>query len=76
MSPYAPLCARCCKRYEGKCLADTEGYLCCGESCHMMKDCPRLRSQIEKVSKLSLLVGVDPLKKNKFYALQSRKGQD
>uniref|UniRef100_M1DY98 Gag-pol polyprotein n=1 Tax=Solanum tuberosum TaxID=4113 RepID=M1DY98_SOLTU len=39
-----PSCARCGKRHDGRCLASREGCSSCGESGHMMKDCPNAKA--------------------------------
>ncbi|WMV18657.1 hypothetical protein MTR67_012042 [Solanum verrucosum] len=57
-----PTYAKCGRKHEGKCLADTDG--CCGfgKSGHKIRDCPMLMAKWrEKVSKIYLLVWVQVL---------------
>ncbi|XP_049391634.1 uncharacterized protein LOC125856109 [Solanum stenotomum] len=72
-----PACAKCGKKYEGKCL--TEMGVCngCGKRGHQLKECPT-RAAEGKESHQALPSGsnVDAPKKNCLYSLQSRSDQE
>ncbi|WMV29201.1 hypothetical protein MTR67_022586 [Solanum verrucosum] len=57
-----PTCARCGKRYEGKCLAGVECCFSCGESGYKMRNCPKAKAKGRE----------DAPNQNRFYALQAR----
>uniref|UniRef100_M1D974 Zinc knuckle family protein n=1 Tax=Solanum tuberosum TaxID=4113 RepID=M1D974_SOLTU len=68
-----PTCSRCGKRHEGKCLAGRDGCYGCGESGHMKKDFPKAKATIREGKQVASSCGDDePLKRNRFYALQSK----
>jgi len=57
-----PTCARCGKRYEGRCLAGIEGCFSYGESGHKTRNYPKEKAKGRE----------DAHKRNQFYALQAR----
>lgn len=70
-------CTRCLKRHESKFLGGTNGFFSCGEGGHMMKDCPKAKvTIIEGMQVASFCGDVEPQKKIKSYAIQSRQGQE
>ncbi|XP_049360997.1 uncharacterized protein LOC125825729 [Solanum verrucosum] len=72
-----PTCSRCCKKHDGKCLVGRDGCYGCGESGHMKKDCPKAKATIREGKQVAPSGGDDdPPKRNRFYALQSREGQE
>ena len=66
-------CATCGKQHLGKCLSNTDGFLCGGNSGHKMRDFPNLKAKEKTVNQYPQ-GGLDPNapKKNCFYALGSR----
>ena len=40
-----PTCGKCGKKHVDECLVRTNSFYGCGKSCHIMKDCPNVRSQ-------------------------------
>lgn len=72
-----PTYSRCGKRHKGKCLTCSDGCYGCGESGHLMKDCPKAKATIAKGKNVSR-GGTDDgaQKNNSFYALQSREDQN
>ena len=40
-----PLCSKCCRRHDGKCLVRTGNCYNCGKSGHMKNDCPMMNIQ-------------------------------
>ncbi|XP_049386015.1 uncharacterized protein LOC125850144 [Solanum stenotomum] len=68
-----PTCARCGKRHEGRCLAGMKGWFRCGESCHKMRNFPKIKAKGREGKQVhpSGSDGNSP-RKNRFYALQAR----
>ncbi|XP_049372511.1 uncharacterized protein LOC125837430 [Solanum verrucosum] len=63
-------CAKCGKKHEGKCLADTDGCFGCGKCCHKIRDFPSLMAKgREGRQALPSCSGSSSPKQNKFYAL-------
>ena len=44
-----PLCAKCYKRHDGKCLVGTGNSYGCGKSGHMKRECPMMKSQVREI---------------------------
>ncbi len=58
-------------------MAGREGCFSYGESGHMMKDCPKAKATRREGKQVASSSGdVEPQKKNRFYALQSREDQE
>ncbi|KAH0784229.1 hypothetical protein KY290_003827 [Solanum tuberosum] len=77
--PYVekPICAKCGRKHEGKCLVGTGNCYGCGKSGHMRRDCPMLKTQgRENAQAQASGPNPDAPKKNHFYALQSRGDQE
>ncbi|XP_049357009.1 uncharacterized protein LOC125821644 [Solanum verrucosum] len=68
-----PNCAKCGRKHDGKCLVSSDGCYGYGKSGHKMRDCPMLKvkGREEKQAPPSGS-NSNALKKNHFYALQSR----
>lgn len=72
-----PAFSRCGKRREDKCLTNRDGCYGCAESGHMKNDCLKENSTIREGKQINTSGSDDGTqKKNRFYASQSRKGQD
>ncbi|XP_049362577.1 uncharacterized protein LOC125827313 [Solanum verrucosum] len=69
-------CAKCGKKHDGKCLADTDECFSCGNSGKKMRDFPMLMA-IGRESKQAPPSGSNSNgpKQNRFYALQTRGDQ-
>ncbi|XP_015068927.1 uncharacterized protein LOC107013559 [Solanum pennellii] len=72
-----PLCAKCDKRHDGKCLVGTVNCYGCGKSGHMKIDYPMMKAQGRENSQ-SQTSAPNPYasKKNRFYVLQSRSDKE
>ncbi|KAH0636267.1 hypothetical protein KY290_036703 [Solanum tuberosum] len=72
-----PTCAKCGKNDDGKCLVGTDRCFSCGKDGHMKRDCTMLRAQGREGKQVPPSgSNSDAPKKNHFYALQSRSGQE
>ncbi|XP_049367976.1 uncharacterized protein LOC125832828 [Solanum verrucosum] len=72
-----PICSKCGKKNDGKCLVGTNGCYCCGKRGHMMRNCPMLKNQVREGKQVPPSISnSDAPKKNHFYALQSRGDQE
>ncbi|KAH0709204.1 hypothetical protein KY284_010631 [Solanum tuberosum] len=77
--PYVekPICTKCGRNHEGKCLVGTGNCYGCGKSGHMRRDCPMLKAQgRENAQAQASGPSPDAPMKNRFYALQSRGDQE
>ncbi|WMV38090.1 hypothetical protein MTR67_031475 [Solanum verrucosum] len=72
-----PTCAKCCKKYDGKCHVDMGAFYVCCKSWYQLKNCPTFaaRGREDKQTPPSSS-NSDASKKNHFYALQSRGDQE
>ncbi|XP_049378053.1 serine/arginine-rich splicing factor RS2Z33-like [Solanum stenotomum] len=72
-----PTCARCGKRHEGRCLAGMEGCFSCGESGHVIRNCPKMKAKGTNVKQFALSGSdANAPRKNRFYAHQARGEQE
>ncbi|TMX03643.1 hypothetical protein EJD97_015066 [Solanum chilense] len=72
-----PTCPRCGKKHEGRCLVGKDGCYGCGESGHMVRDCPKAKdNMIEGKQVATNQVEGGPPKRNRFYALQPKGYQE
>ena len=72
-----PLCAKCDKRHDGKCLVGMGNCYGCGKSGHMKRDCPMMKSQERENSQAQQSSqNMDAPRKNHVNAQQSRSDQE
>ncbi|XP_049344686.1 uncharacterized protein LOC125809059 [Solanum verrucosum] len=72
-----PTCAKCGKKHDGKCLADTNGCFSCGKSGHKMRDHPMLAAKGREGKQAPpRCSNANVPKQNQFYALQTRGDQE
>ncbi|XP_015087003.1 uncharacterized protein LOC107030124 [Solanum pennellii] len=71
-----PLCSKCGRKHDGKCLVGTGNFYGCGKSGHMKRDGPMMKTQGRESSQAQASApNLDAPKKNRFYALQSLSDQ-
>ncbi|XP_015078416.1 uncharacterized protein LOC107022265 [Solanum pennellii] len=67
-----PLCSKCGRKHDGKCLVGTGNCYGCGKSGHMKRYCIMMKNQgRENAQAQASAPNSDASKKNHFYALQS-----
>ena len=72
-----PICVKCGRKHEGKCLVGMGNFYCCGMSFHMKRDFPIRKYQgKENSQEQATVANPNTPKKNRFYDLKSRGDQD
>nr|XP_010321207.1 uncharacterized protein LOC104647482 [Solanum lycopersicum] len=76
-SSESPNCAKCGKRHFVKCLMGSTDFVVCGNSEHLVRDCPMDKTQGRESNQFQTSgLNFDAPKKNRFYALKSRGYQE